>query len=83
MEIKDESEINDPSPENQKKFECARDHFERLNEWLKKEGLDIDYQLNFLTPRSFNRFFILLRKDEVKGFRSELDVLLGQKEQGN
>jgi type III restriction enzyme len=83
VEIKEDSEINEPSPENQKKFEYARDHFERLNKWLKRDGVGMIYQLNFLTPKSFNRFFIQLRKNNVKGFRSELDVLLGQKEQDN
>lgn len=78
VEVKDDSEIVDPSPENQKKFEYARAHFERLNEWLTREGIHTTYQLNFLTPKSFNRFFIKLRKDEARGFRSELDVRLSQ-----
>jgi len=78
VEIKDDDEISDPSPENQKKFEYARDHFQRLNEWLNKEEIDAKYQLNFLTPKSFNRFFIQLRKNEATGFRSELDVVLAQ-----
>ncbi|OGX38467.1 MAG: hypothetical protein A3D87_04820 [Omnitrophica WOR_2 bacterium RIFCSPHIGHO2_02_FULL_50_17] len=76
VEIKDDSEIGDPSPENQKKFEYARDHFHRLNEWLKKENKGVSYQLNFLTPKDFNKFFIKLRKDDAKDFRSELDVVL-------
>ncbi len=83
VEIKDDAEIGDPSSENQKKCEYARAHFERLNEWLKKEGIGTTYQLNFLTPKDINRFFIKLRKGEAQGFRSELDVVLGQKEQGN
>lgn len=83
VEIKDDPEIDDPSPENQKKFEYARDHFARLNEWLNKERIDVTYQLNFLTAKAFNRFFIQLRKDEAQGFRSELDVVLGWREQGN
>jgi type III restriction enzyme len=83
VEIKDDDEISDPSPENQKKFEYAQDHFERLNEWLKKEGIDAKYQLNFLTPKSFNRFFIQLRKNEATGFRSELDVVLAQNSTNN
>ena len=78
VEIKDDGEIDDPSPENQKKYEYAYDHFIRLNEWLMTEGVDANYQLNFLSPKSFNRFFIQLRKDEAKGFRSELDVVLGK-----
>ncbi len=79
VEIKDDGEIDDPAPENQKKFEYARDHFDRLNKWLKKDGVHVTYQLNFLTPKDFNKFFIKLRKEEAAGFRSELDiVLLGQ-----
>ena len=77
VEIKDNSEVADPSPENQKKFEYAREHFARLNDWLKREGIDGSYQLNFLTPKDFNKFFIKLRKDDARGFRSELDVVLG------
>lgn len=78
VEVKEDAEIADPSPENQKKFEYARDHFARLNEWLNRDGVAVGYQLNFLTPKDFNKFFIKLRKDEAKGFRSELDVVLGQ-----
>jgi type III restriction enzyme len=76
-EIKDDGEIADPAPENQKKFEYARAHFHRLNEWLQKEGIDAAYQLNFVTPKDFNKFFIKLRNDDLQGFRSELDVALG------
>ena len=66
------------SPENQKKFEYARDYFDRLNQWLKKDTVDATYQLNFLTPKDFNKFFIKLRKDEAQGFRSELDIVLAR-----
>jgi type III restriction enzyme len=76
VEIKDHNEIDDPSPENQKKFEYAQAHFVRLNEWLKKEGIDTVYQLNFLTPKAFNPFFNQLRKNQANGFRSDLDVVL-------
>jgi len=78
VEIKDDGEIDDPAPENQKKYEYARDHFIRLNEWLKKEGVESVYQLNFLSPKDYNKFFIKLREDEAEGFRSELDVVLGK-----
>jgi type III restriction enzyme len=78
IEIKDDGEIDDPSPENQKKFEYARAHFERLNTWLGKNGIDTTYQLNFLTPKDFNKFFIKLRQNDVHGFRSKLDIVLGQ-----
>jgi type III restriction enzyme len=83
VEIKDDSEIFDPSPENQKKFEYARDHFVRLNDWLKRENIDMIYQLNFLTPKDFNKFFIKLRQDDARGFRSELDVVLGRPQETN
>lgn len=78
VEIKDDGEIGDPSPENKKKYEYARDHFKRLNEWLKKARSDVTYQLNFLTPKDFNKFFIKLRNGDARGFRSELDVRLSQ-----
>lgn len=78
VEIKDDGEIDDASPENQKKFEYARAHFERLNTWLRKNEIDTTYQLNFLTPKDFNKFFITLRQNDVHGFRSELDIVLGQ-----
>jgi type III restriction enzyme len=76
VEIKGDEEIADPSPENEKKYEFARDHFVRLNAWLTKEGLPVTYQLNFLTPKDFNKLFIKLRNGEAQGFRSELDVVL-------
>jgi len=82
-EIKDNGEIDDPAPDNQKKFEYARDHFDRLNKWLQKEGIDETYQLNFLTPKDFNKFFIKLRKDDAQGFRSELDIVLGRQSMRN
>jgi type III restriction enzyme len=83
VEIKDDKEINDPSPENQKKFEYAYEHFEQLNKWLKEEGIDETYQLNFLTPKDFNKFFIKLRKGDAQGFRSELDIVLGRQDETN
>lgn len=82
IEIKDDSEINDPSPENQKKYEYAKAHFERLNQWLLKADIAVKYQFNFLTPKSFNLFFQLIRNDELKDFRSELDVTLSRNSLG-
>ena len=75
VEIKDDSEITDFSPENEKKFEYAKNHFFRLNDWLKKEKIDVFYHLNFLTPKDFNKFFIKLRASDAKEFRSELDII--------
>lgn len=76
VEIKDDTEIRDPSPEDQKKFEYAQAHFERLNQWLRDAGIPIRYQHNWLSPRSYNPFFQLLREDKAVGFRSDLDVVL-------
>lgn len=78
IEIKDDGEISEPSEENKKKFEYARDHFERLNKWLRKEGVGVIYQLNFLTPKDFNKFFTKLKSGDAFGFRSELDIVLGR-----
>jgi len=78
VEIKDDGEIADPSPENQKKYEYAKAHFERLNEWLQKEGFTTRYQFNFLTPRNYGAFFQKLREKDLEGFRSELDVALSK-----
>ncbi len=78
VEIKDDGEIVEPSPENKKKYEYAKAHFERLNKWLKKDSIEVDYQLNFLTPKAYNLFFQLLRNDQAKGFRSELDIILSK-----
>lgn len=77
VEVKGDEEIADPSPENQKKFEYASKHFAQLNEWLKDAGSPIRYQLNFVTPRDFGKFFQTMRDTGLQGFRSELDVALG------
>jgi type III restriction enzyme len=76
VEIKDDSEIFDPSPENQKKYEYAKAHFERLNQWLLSEVIPVKYQFNFLTPKSYGTFFQKLRDKDLLGFRSEIDVVL-------
>lgn len=78
VEIKGDEEINDPSVENQKKYEYARAHFNRLNEWLEKYEIKTRYQLNFLTPKSFNTFFMQLRSKQAVGFRSSLDIVMLQ-----
>ena len=76
VEIKGDEEIADPSPENIKKNEYALAHFERLNEWLKSDGLPVRYQFNFLTPKDYNNYFQHMRKGDLSGFRSEIDVAL-------
>jgi type III restriction enzyme len=81
VEIKDDGEMNEPTPENEKKHEFARAHFDLLNDWLRREGVGTTYQFNFLSPKDFNKFFIKLRQDDAKGFRSGLDILLEQSEE--
>lgn len=76
VEIKDDGEISDPSPENVKKHEYAIAHFLRLNTWLEKDCFLIRYQFNMLSPRDFGPFFQKLREDSLGGFRSELDVAM-------
>lgn len=76
VEIKDDGEVTDPSPENVKKHEYARAHFDRLNLWLNKNELTVRYQFNMLAPRDFNAFFQKLREGKLVGFRSELDVAM-------
>lgn len=78
VEVKGDEEIAEPSPENQKKFEYAVAHFDRLNKWLGKEKLPVRYQFNFLTPKNYGVFFQKLRDDDLEDFRSDLDVALGK-----
>ena len=82
VEIKDDEEIDDPSPENVKKHEYATGHFRRLNEWLAKEDLSIRCQFNFLSPKEYNKFFEKLRNDDLNGFRSGLDVAMAKAANG-
>lgn len=76
IEIKGEEEIPEPSMENRKKYEYAIAHFNRLNNWLEKEGVPMRYQFNFLTPSGYSKFFQKMRNGGLKGFCSELDVEL-------
>jgi type III restriction enzyme len=78
VEIKGDEEISDPSAENQKKYEYAKDHFDLLNMWLEKEGFSSRYQFNFLTPKNYGVFFQKLRDNDLMDFRSELDVALAK-----
>ena len=76
VEIKDDDQIKDPAPDNVKKHEYASAHFDRLNEWLKKEKLPIRYQFNMISQKDYGKFFTELRKGKLVGFRSELDVAM-------
>ena len=75
-EVKHDEEINDPSPENVKKYEYALEHFKRLNHWLEKEKIPQRYQFNMLTPKDYNKFFNELRKGKLAGFTSDIDVAM-------
>lgn len=76
VEIKDDGEIADPSPENIKKHEYASAHFDRLNSWLEDAGHSVRYQFNMLAPRDFGAFFQKLREGGLVDFRSLLDVAI-------
>ena len=78
VEIKDDEEINDPSPENKKKYEYAFVHFDRINAHLKKKRAGINYKFNFLTPSDFSSYFQSIRDGSIVNFRSALDVELGK-----
>lgn len=78
VEIKGDEEISDPSPENVKKHEFASEHFQRLNEWLHKDGSAPRYQFNMLTPKGYRVFFTKLCGGDLVGFRSELDVAMAR-----
>ena len=77
-EIKGDEELREPSEENRKKNEDALAHFKRVNEHLEEEGSPVRYKFNFLTERSFNKFYQSLRDGKVGTYRSELDVRLSE-----
>lgn len=78
VEIKSDEEINDPSPENRKKYEFALAHFKRINDHGEKNKIHGRYNINFLTPIDFNVFFQCLREGKIASFRSQLDVKLSE-----
>lgn len=76
VEIKDDDEIKDPSPENKKKNSYAISHFKRINSYLKRKNKKLTYKFNFLTPQDFNQYFQSIRDGDVGSFSSALDVVL-------
>ena len=74
VEIKDDSEINEPSPENIKKYEYAKNHFNLLNKWLVNESIKMYYSFHMLTPNDYDLFFERLRGDDMRTYQSHLDV---------
>jgi hypothetical protein len=53
-------------------------HIALVNKELRKAGSALRYTLNFLTDRSFNKFFQSLKAGTISKFRSELDVKLSE-----
>jgi len=74
VEIKDDSEIQNPSPENIAKHKFAREHISRLNVRLFEGAGSIHYQFNMLTPQDYGMFFTLLRERKMGYCRSRLDA---------
>lgn len=72
VEVKDDSEVKEPSLENVGKMKAARKHFELLNTLQR----DIHYKFCFLTPSDFDVFFTLLRDGKHRSYQSSLDVAL-------
>jgi len=72
VEIKEENEIADPSPENKGKRRMAVEHFASIDNLQK----DIRYHFCFLTPSDYDMFFAELREGRAMQFQSRLDVAL-------
>jgi len=69
---------DDDSDENKAKFHWAKQHFEVLNEELKKSKIKQRYFLHFLSPNSYAEFIEYFCDNRVfdKKFRSKLEDLL-------
>ncbi len=74
IEIKEDDEINDPSPENKGKYRAAKLHFKTLNE-LQSETV---YHFHFLAPSDYDMFFQALRDGKNTFVTSGLDVVLAE-----
>ncbi|MDO9580569.1 MAG: restriction endonuclease subunit R, partial [Bacteroidales bacterium] len=68
----------DNSDENKAKYRWAKQHFETLNEELKKNKIKQRYIFHFLSPNSYAEFIEYFCDDRIfdKKFRSELEDLL-------
>ena len=82
VEIKDDTELKDPSMENVKKNEYAVAHFERVNRELNEQKQKITYHFHFLTPKDYPNFFNQLREGKIASYRSKLDVKLAERQNG-
>lgn len=43
---------------------------------MARDAMEPYYYVNFLIPKDFNKFFQKLREGALRGFRSELDLVL-------
>lgn len=75
IEIKDNSQLYDPDPENIGKFKASEKHFKILNEYMESQNINQRYKFTFLTPKDFNNFFKKIINKDMK-YRSNLDVKL-------
>lgn len=73
IEIKEDDEVNEPSPENRGKYRAAIQHFELVNSLQN----DTIYHFHFLTPQDYDRYFEHVR-DRNYSFLSRLDVILNE-----
>jgi len=66
---------NDDSDENRSKLRWTRQHFDDLNEELKRGSINQRYIFHFLSPNSYSEFFEYLRDRRLlKGtFRSDIE----------
>ena len=69
---------DDDSDENKAKYRWAKQHFETLNEELKKNKIKQRYFFHFLSPNSYAEFVEYFCDDRIfdKKFRSKLEDLL-------
>ncbi len=69
---------NDDSYENKAKYRWAKEHFEKLNEELKKNKIKQRYFFHFLSPNSYAEFveYFCDRRIFDNKFRSKLEDLL-------
>lgn len=69
---------DDDSPENKAKYKYALQHFDDLNNELKKNGIKQKYLFHFLSPNSYTEFFQYLKDGRlIKGkFGGDLESKL-------
>lgn len=78
VEIKDETQLREPSDENIKKYEYAADHFYLLNNWLADSGVEFFYQFHMLVPDDYTLFFEKLKTFNLLRYKSVLDAVMSE-----